>query len=102
MCYNTYVIVRLFITYIYFRNRSRGAVPCETDGFTNEELFNMQRGLTTNGHQLQQPTDEAGTSSDHRSTYDIRGRRNHHINNHIRTSDVQPSTDDIRMTGRII
>ena len=57
MSYYLYYFVIFSNTYINFR-----AVLSESDEFTYEQLFNMQRGLTSNGHQVQQSTDEEGNT----------------------------------------
>ena len=48
----------------------------ETDLYTPEQLRNMQRGLTANGHLVQQPSDEQQVLDDVRGQQvvdDVRG-----------------------------
>ena len=65
MSYYLHYFVIFFNTYITFR-----VVPGESDEFTYDELLNMQRGLTSNGHQVQQSTDEEGNKGGQQATYD--------------------------------
>ena len=60
----------------------------------------MQRGSTSNGHQVQQSTDEEGNTGGQQSTNDVRRTRYQRLTNDIRRAGVQSSNDDVRRTVR--
>ena len=93
MSYYLHYFIIFFNTYIHFR-----AVLSESDEFTHEELFNMQRGLTSNGHRVQQSTDAVGGSGDQQSTNDVRRTRYQRLTYDIRRAGFQSSNDDVRRT----